>query len=139
MRESGTICISTARLRSAFHHSINYRSVVIFGAARPVDDPDEKLEALHAFTDHVVPGRWDDVRWPNESEMRATLMLKLPLVEVSAKVRTGPPIDDEEDYALSVWAGVIPMQLSAATPVNDDRLPSGIEAPEYARSYTRPT
>ena len=123
--------------RSAFHHSINYRSVVIFGAATVVDDPDEKLKALHAFTDQVVPGRWEEVRWPTESELRATLVLKLPLVEVSAKVRTGPPIDDEEDYELSVWAGVVPLKLTAGTPVNDDRLTDGIEAPDYARNYAR--
>jgi nitroimidazol reductase NimA-like FMN-containing flavoprotein (pyridoxamine 5'-phosphate oxidase superfamily) len=125
--------------RSAFHHSINYRSVLIFGAARVVDDPDEKLKALHAFTDHVVPGRWEEVRWPTESEMRATLVLKLPLVEVSAKVRTGPPIDDEEDYELSVWAGVLPLKLTAGAPIGDERLPTGIEPPEYATDYKRPT
>jgi len=85
-----------------------------------------------------VPGRWEEVRWPTESELRATLVLKLPLVEVSAKVRTGPPIDDEEDYQLSVWAGVVPLKLTSGTPVNDDRLTSGIEAPDYAREYARP-
>ncbi|HLF83408.1 MAG TPA: pyridoxamine 5'-phosphate oxidase family protein [Blastocatellia bacterium] len=124
--------------RSAFHHSINYRSVVIFGIAKVVDDPDEKINALHAFTDYVVPGRWEEVRPPTESEMRATLVLKLPLVEVSAKVRTGPPIDDEEDYGLSVWAGVVPLKLTAGAPITDDRLPAGIEPPEYATSYARP-
>ena len=123
--------------RSAFHHSINYRSVVIFGNATVVDDPGEKVKALHAFTDHVVPGRWEDVRVPNESEMRATLLLKLPLVEVSAKVRTGPPIDDEEDYDLSVWAGVVPLKLTAGAPIADERLRVDIEAPEYARDYSR--
>ena len=124
--------------RSAFHHSINYRSVVIFGNATVVNDPDEKIKALHAFTDHVVAGRWEDVRPPNESELRATLVLKLPLVEVSAKVRTGPPIDDEEDYSLPVWAGVVPLEIKAGAPVSDERLPSGIEAPDYARNYARP-
>jgi nitroimidazol reductase NimA-like FMN-containing flavoprotein (pyridoxamine 5'-phosphate oxidase superfamily) len=124
--------------RSAFHHSINYRSVVIFGAAKVVNDPDEKIKALHAFTDHVVPGRWEKVRPPNESELRATLVLKLPLVEVSAKVRTGPPIDDEEDYELSVWAGVVPLKLTAGAPISDGRLPPGIQPPEYAREYARP-
>ena len=125
--------------RSAFHHSINYRSVVIFGNASLVVDPDEKINALHALTDHIVPGRWKDVRLPNESELRATMVLKLPLVEVSAKVRTGPPIDDDEDYALSVWAGVVPLTLTADTPIDDDRLASGIEPPEYALKYRRPT
>lgn len=124
--------------RSAFHHSINYRSVVIFGAAKVVNDPDEKLKALHAFTDHVVPGRWEEVRPPTESELRTTSVLKLPLVEVSAKVRTGPPIDDEQDYGLAVWAGVVPMSLTAGAPVSDDRLAPDIETPDYARNYARP-
>lgn len=123
--------------RSAFHHSINYRSVVIFGKANAVDDPDEKIRALHAFTEHVVPGRWEDVRLPTEAEMRSTLVLKLPLVEVSAKVRTGPPIDDDEDYKLAVWAGVVPLKLIADAPVIDDRVPAGLEAPEYVREYSR--
>ena len=124
--------------RSAFHHSINYRSVVIFGKASAVSDPDEKMTALHALTDHIVPGRWRDVRTPNESEMRATMVLKLPLVEVSAKVRTGPPIDDEEDYGLSVWAGVVPLKLTPGDPIDDDRLPRGVGPPEYATKYSRP-
>jgi nitroimidazol reductase NimA-like FMN-containing flavoprotein (pyridoxamine 5'-phosphate oxidase superfamily) len=123
--------------RSAFHHSINYRSVVIFGNAMLVNDPDEKIRALHAFTDHVVSGRWADVRPPDEGELRATLVLKVPLIEVSAKIRTGPPIDDEADYSLAVWAGVVPMELRAAAPVSDDRLPSDIEPPQYARNYAR--
>jgi nitroimidazol reductase NimA-like FMN-containing flavoprotein (pyridoxamine 5'-phosphate oxidase superfamily) len=123
--------------RSAFHHSINYRSVVIFGNASPVNDPAEKIRALHAFTDHIVAGRWADVRPPDEGELRATLVLKVRLVEVSAKIRTGPPIDDEEDYSLPVWAGVVPMSITAGTPVSDDRLPSEIEVPDYARNYSR--
>jgi len=124
--------------RSAFHHSINYRSVLVFGTAHLVDDPAEKLRALQVFTDHVVPGRWQDVRWPDEGELKATLVLKLSMVEVSAKIRTGPPIDDEEDYKLPVWAGVIPLHLVAEAPVNDERLPSEIDPPEYARNYARP-
>jgi nitroimidazol reductase NimA-like FMN-containing flavoprotein (pyridoxamine 5'-phosphate oxidase superfamily) len=123
--------------RSAFHHSINYRSVVIFGNAKVVDDSDEKLNALHAFSDHIVPGRWEEVRPPSESELRSTLVLKLPLVEVSAKIRSGPPIDDEEDYELPVWAGTVPLKLTAAAPIADDRLPAGIEAPKYATAYVR--
>lgn len=144
LEEGIDVCVTVTLIdglvlaRSAFHHSINYRSVVIFGAAKVVDDPDEKIKALHAFTDHVVPGRWEDVRPPNESELRATLVLKLPLVEVSAKARTGPPLDDEEDYELSVWAGVVPLKLTAGAPISDDRLPAGIEPPEYAREYARP-
>jgi nitroimidazol reductase NimA-like FMN-containing flavoprotein (pyridoxamine 5'-phosphate oxidase superfamily) len=123
--------------RSAFHHSINYRSVVIFGKANVVDDAGEKTRALHAFTEHVVPGRWEEVRPPDENELRATLVLKLPLAEVSAKVRTGPPIDDDEDYKLAVWAGVVPLKLIADAPVIDDRVPAGIEAPDYVREYSR--
>ena len=123
--------------RSAFHHSINYRSVVIFGRANPVDESEEKLRALHAFTEHVVPGRWADVRPPDENELRATLVLRLRLAEVSAKVRTGPPIDDDEDYNLAVWAGVVPLRLIADAPVIDDRVPAGIEAPDYVRRYSR--
>ncbi len=124
--------------RSAFHHSMNYRSVVIFGKAEIVDDLNEKIKVLHAFTDHVVPGRWEDVRLPNESEMRATLVLKLPLIEVSAKVRTGAPIDDDDDYELPVWAGVVPLKLAAGAPISDERLPAGIQPPGYAKEYVRP-
>ena len=123
--------------RSAFHHSMNYRSVVVFGQARVVDDAAEKMEALRLFTEHIVRGRWDDVRWPNESEMKATLVLALPLSEASAKVRTGPPLDDEEDYELTVWAGVVPLGIKAGPPVNDPRLPPEIKPPAYATSYRR--
>jgi uncharacterized protein len=123
--------------RSAFHHSINYRSVVIFGRASVVEDRDEKFNVLHAFTDHIVPTRWEEVRQPTENELEATLVLKVPLVEASAKVRTGPPIDDEEDYRLPVWAGVVPLKLTAAPPVGDDRLPADVETPSYLRNYDR--
>src|ERR1700730_1261675 len=123
--------------RSAFHHSMNYRSVVVLGQATVVADDAEKLEALLAFSEHVVPGRWADVRAPNDSEMRATTVLSLSLVEVSAKVRTGPPLDDEEDYELPVWAGVIPLHLAAGEPISDPRLPESIEPPSYALKYTR--
>jgi nitroimidazol reductase NimA-like FMN-containing flavoprotein (pyridoxamine 5'-phosphate oxidase superfamily) len=125
--------------RSAFHHSMNYRSVVVLGQAAAVEDDGEKLQALLAFSEHVVPGRWDDVRAPNDSEMRATTVLSLSLVEVSAKVRTGPPLDDEEDYELPVWAGVIPLRLVADAPISDPRLTVDIEPPQYARQYKRPT
>ena len=103
--------------RSAFHHSMNYRSVVIFGRASIVEEKEAKIAALFAFSEHVIPGRWDEVRRPTEQELKATTVLSLPLVEVSAKVRTGPPLDDEEDYAMSVWAGVIPLGLAAGEPV----------------------
>jgi len=103
--------------RSAFHHSMNYRSVVAFGKATVVEDLREKLDALRAFTDHVVPDRWNEVREPDEQELKATMVLRLPLEEVSAKIRTGPPIDDERDLTRSVWAGVIPLTLTAGVPV----------------------
>jgi nitroimidazol reductase NimA-like FMN-containing flavoprotein (pyridoxamine 5'-phosphate oxidase superfamily) len=123
--------------RSAFHHSINYRSVVIFGNAKLVDDAQEKLAALLAFSEHVIRGRWNDVREPTEQELKATTVLVLPLDEVSAKVRTGPPIDDEADYELPVWAGVIPLRVVAEQPIPDPRLPSEISAPEYVLNYER--
>lgn len=123
--------------RSAFHHSINYRSVVIFGQAQLVEEPQEKLAALVAFSEHVIRGRWDDVREPTEQELKATTVLSLALSEVSAKVRTGPPLDDEEDYQLPIWAGVIPLGFVAGEPIPDPRLPAGIAAPEYALKYKR--
>jgi nitroimidazol reductase NimA-like FMN-containing flavoprotein (pyridoxamine 5'-phosphate oxidase superfamily) len=123
--------------RSAFHHSINYRSVVMFGRARIVDDREAKLAALFAFSEQVIPGRWNDVREPTETELKATTVLALPLVEVSAKVRTGPPIDDEEDYALNVWAGVLPLRIAAGAPLSDPRLPETIEPPSYTLKYSR--
>lgn len=123
--------------RSAFHHSVNYRSVVIFGRAAIVEEREAKLAALFAFSEHVIPGRWDDVREPTEQELKATTVLALRLEEVSAKVRTGPPIDDEADYALKIWAGVLPLQLVAGAPIKDPRLPEGIEPPSYTLKYTR--
>jgi nitroimidazol reductase NimA-like FMN-containing flavoprotein (pyridoxamine 5'-phosphate oxidase superfamily) len=123
--------------RSAFHHSMNYRSVVVFGRARVVDEQAEKMEALRLFTEHIVPGRWDEVRWPNESEMKATMVLALPLVEASAKVRTGPPLDDEEDYEIAVWAGVLPLKTTPEAPINDPRLPPEIEPSAVVTSYRK--
>jgi nitroimidazol reductase NimA-like FMN-containing flavoprotein (pyridoxamine 5'-phosphate oxidase superfamily) len=123
--------------RSAFHHSVNYRSVVLLGTARAVTDPDEKLSALHAFTEHLVPGRWDEVRAPTPQELKATSVLFLPLSEVSAKVRTGPPVDDEPDYAMDVWAGVLPLRLQPAALQADPLLRSEIAAPAYLTGYHR--
>jgi nitroimidazol reductase NimA-like FMN-containing flavoprotein (pyridoxamine 5'-phosphate oxidase superfamily) len=123
--------------RSAFHHSMNYRSVVVFGTATAVEDTAGKIEALRAFTEQVMPGRWDEVRWPSEQELKATLVLALPLSEASAKVRTGPPVDEEEDYALPVWAGVLPLQLTTSAPIADPRLPAGIQVPDYVTNYAR--
>ena len=122
--------------RSAFHHSVNYRSVVILGKAQLVVDPAEKLEALRCVVNHVAPGRWEEVRPPTNKEMAATSVLAVPLEEVSAKVRTGGPVDDEEDYALPIWAGVIPVNLRAGDPVSDDRLLPGVAAIDSGR-FTR--
>jgi hypothetical protein len=123
--------------RSAFHHSMNYRSVVIFGRATMIEEKKAKLAALFAFSEHVVPGRWNDVRKPTEQELNATTVLSLPLLEASAKVRTGPPIDDEEDYALNVWAGVIPLRMMAGEPISDPRLPESTKPPAYTLKYRR--
>jgi len=123
--------------RSAFHHSMNYRSVVIFGTAAVVEDQTTKREALRAFTEHITPGRWREVRPPTESELKATTVLAIPLKEMSAKVRTGPPLDDEEDYSLPVWAGVLPLELRSEQPMADSRLSASIEVPDYVRHYDR--
>lgn len=123
--------------RSAFHHSINYRSVVIFGKASLVEDSDDKSAALFAFSEHVIPGRWNEVREPTPEELTMTSVLAMELTEASAKVRTGPPLDDEEDYLLPVWAGVIPLQLSSGEPIRDPRLPDDIPLPVYVKNYQR--
>lgn len=123
--------------RSAFHHSVNYRSVLIFGTAKLVEDPNEKMEALRLFTEHIMKGRWDEIRWPNEQEMKGTTVLALPLEEVSAKVRVGGPVDDEEDYSLPVWAGVLPLNTTTAAPIPDTRLKAGTPVPNYISKYTR--
>src|SRR6202011_5871547 len=115
--------------RSAFHHSMNYRSVVMLGRAMLVDRLEEKLAALEAFTEHVVRGRWKDVRRPTEDELKATTVLALPLAEVSAKIRTGPPKDDAEDYQLPIWAGVVPLSITPSAPIADPRLKAGLEPP----------
>jgi nitroimidazol reductase NimA-like FMN-containing flavoprotein (pyridoxamine 5'-phosphate oxidase superfamily) len=123
--------------RSAFHHSVNYRSVVVLGRASLVETDAEKNRALEVITDHIVPGRWAEVRWPTELELKATTVLKLPINEASAKVRTGPPIDDEEDYSMDVWAGVLPVSLQTGEPAADPRLPDGIEPSEIVSKYAR--
>ena len=102
-----------------------------------VDDPEEKLGALKTLSEHIVPGRWDDVRQPNERELKATSVLRLPIEEFSAKVRTGPPIDDEEDYSFLTWAGVVPLETKAGSPIDDPKLAPPREVPSYARNYNR--
>jgi nitroimidazol reductase NimA-like FMN-containing flavoprotein (pyridoxamine 5'-phosphate oxidase superfamily) len=121
--------------RSAFHHSMNYRSVVIFGKAKVVSDEREKADALYALSEHIIPNRWAEVRPPTEKELKATLVLSLPITEASAKIREGNPVDDEEDYAMEVWAGVIPLRLTVGEPVADDRLKDGIEIPPHVSNY----
>jgi nitroimidazol reductase NimA-like FMN-containing flavoprotein (pyridoxamine 5'-phosphate oxidase superfamily) len=123
--------------RSAFNHSMNYRSVVVFGKATAIEEAGAKLNALRALSEHMIPGRWDEVRQPTDKELKATTVLSLPLEEVSAKVRTGPPHDDEEDYGLEVWAGELPLALVAGQPANDPVLKEGIAPPEHLFKYSR--
>lgn len=123
--------------RSAFHHSMNYRSVVVFGKARLIDQPEEKMSALQKITEHLVPGRWTDVRPPAPLEMKATAVLAFPLQEASAKIRVGQPVDDEEDYTLPIWAGVLPLALQPGAVQPDQRNLPDVDVPEYVRSYTR--
>lgn len=143
LKEAVDVCVTVTLMdglvlaRSAFHHSVNYRSVVILAKAVAVEDLAEKMEALRAFTEHIVPGRWDEVREPAEGELRATLVLSLPLVEASAKIRTGPPIDDEPDYEIPVWAGELPLHLTTGELVADPRLKAGAVVPRYLREYSR--
>ncbi|MFL6212080.1 MAG: pyridoxamine 5'-phosphate oxidase family protein [Pyrinomonadaceae bacterium] len=143
LRDGVDVCVTVTLVdglvlaRSAFHHSMNYRSVIVFGRAQVVADEVEKMAALHALTEHIAPGRWAAVRQPNQQELNATLVLAVPLAEASAKVRTGPPIDDEEDYALPVWAGELPLRLTTGAPVADPRLPVDIEPPAHVLNYDR--
>ncbi|HKX84663.1 MAG TPA: pyridoxamine 5'-phosphate oxidase family protein [Pyrinomonadaceae bacterium] len=138
------VCVTVTLLdglvlaRSAFHHSMNYRSVVVFGKASLVDDAEGKMRALEAFTEHVIPGRWEHVRWPNELELKATTVLSLPIDEASAKIRTGGPVDDEEDYDLDVWAGVLPLRMTSGTLIDDEHSRIEIEPPSYLTAYKRP-
>ncbi|HYX70725.1 MAG TPA: pyridoxamine 5'-phosphate oxidase family protein [Terriglobales bacterium] len=127
-----TIVDGLVLARSAFHHSMNYRSVVVFGTARRMEEPAQKMRALRVISEHVIAGRWDDVRGPSEKELQATTVLALSIEEASSKVREGPPLDDEEDYALPVWAGVVPLKLEPQAPVPDPRLSPGITPPACA-------
>jgi nitroimidazol reductase NimA-like FMN-containing flavoprotein (pyridoxamine 5'-phosphate oxidase superfamily) len=138
------VCVTATLLdglvlaRSAFHHSVNYRSVVVLGGAEPVADPEEKRSALEAIVEHVIAGRNAEVRPPSPKELAATQVLRLPIEEASAKVRTGPPVDDEEDYTRTVWAGVLPLRLVPGAPVPDPRLAAGLPVPDSVASYRRP-
>ena len=137
------VCVTVTLLdglvlaRSIFNHSMNYRSVVVIGTAKAVVDPAEKIEALRLLSEHILPGRWVESRYPNDRELKATMILSLPITEFSAKVREGPPIDDPEDYDFSVWAGVIPLEMIAREPIADERSNPARLAPAYARRYQR--
>ena len=135
------VCVTVTLLdglvlaRSVFNHSMNYRSVVILGKATLVDHPAEKLAALRVLSEHIIPNRWDDARQPNEKELKATSVLRLPITEFSAKVRVGPPVDDEEDYKFPTWAGVIPLEIKVGAAIRDDRCQQ--ELPAYLKNYAR--
>lgn len=143
MKDGVAVCVTVTLLdglvlaRSVFNHSMNYRSVVILGKAILVDDPDEKLAALQTLAEHILPGRWDDSRQPNERELKATSVLRVSIEEFSAKVRSGPPIDDVEDYSFPTWAGVVPLEMIAGAPINDPKLDLPRAAPAYAQRYKR--
>ena len=143
MKEGVPVCITVTLLdglvlaRSIFNHSMNYRSAVVLGKAMLVDDPVEKIEALRLLSEHIIPGRWADSRQPNERELKATSVLRVPIEEFSAKVRSGPPIDDEDDYSFPTWAGVVPLTIVSEPPISDARLDPAIEAPPYAKRYSR--
>ena len=123
--------------RSLFNHSMNYRSVVVLGIASVVDDPVEKVKALHALSEHIMEGRWTEARQPNARELKATTVLRVPIQEFSAKVRTGPPVDDEEDYGFPVWAGVLPLNLVPGEPIADSRVTGRLVVPKYVTGYFR--
>jgi nitroimidazol reductase NimA-like FMN-containing flavoprotein (pyridoxamine 5'-phosphate oxidase superfamily) len=125
--------------RSAFHQSMNYRSVVILGVATLVSEPEEKLRALEAIVDHLIAGRWREVRPPNEQELKATSVLRIPLAEASAKIRSGGPLDDAEDMALPCWAGVLPLRLSASAPIAEPGLAPGLPLPNAVRHWVAST
>ena len=133
-----TLLDSLVMARSAFNHSMNYRSVVLFGRAHPVDDLAEKAAVLDAFVEHIGPGRVPALRPTTDKELRGTLVLALDIDDASAKVRTGPPKDDEEDYALPIWAGVLPFAPAVGEPEPDPRLEPGVPPPEHVTAYRRP-
>jgi len=144
MRSGDEICVTVTLLdglvvaRAAFHNSMNYRSVVIFGEPRIVNDPAEKLVAFEALTNHVIPGRWADSRPITEEEMRGTLVVALPITEASAKTRSGGPGDDDEDYSLPIWAGVVPLALTPGQPIEDPQIQVAVDVPGYLSDYHRP-
>jgi len=144
LSDGAAVCVTVTLIdglvlaRSAFHHSMNYRSVVVLGTASPVTDAEERLAALRAIVEHVVPGRWREARRPSARELAQTQVVSLPLDEASAKVRTGPPKDDEADLELPVWAGELPLRIAAGAPRPDPSLRGGLAPPAYALHYARP-
>lgn len=139
--EGNQLCVTVTHLdglvlaRSVFHHSMNYRSAVLYGAGEMIEDSAEKMEALRIFTEKLIPGRWDDARQPNPTESKATKIVRIPIDLASAKIRVGPPGDDDEDYGLDVWAGVLPMRTVFGDLVPDDRLKDGVPVPDYIHEY----
>jgi nitroimidazol reductase NimA-like FMN-containing flavoprotein (pyridoxamine 5'-phosphate oxidase superfamily) len=132
-----TIVDGLVLARSVFHHSVNFRSVVLFGTGRTIEDEQEKISALKAITEHLLPGRWSEARLPDRKELNATQVVAIEIEEASAKIRTGPPGDDEEDYALPVWAGVLPLQETPLSPIRDERLAPDVSLPDYIAQYSR--
>ena len=143
MQAGNEVCVTITLLdglvlaRSVFHHSMNYRSVVVFGSGTLITDEEEKLRCLEVLTEHLVPGRWDDARIPNQKELNATSLIAMDISEASAKIRNGPPNDDDDDYSLTFWAGVLPVSQHFLAPVPDDRLKNGIVVPDYISTYQR--
>jgi nitroimidazol reductase NimA-like FMN-containing flavoprotein (pyridoxamine 5'-phosphate oxidase superfamily) len=137
------VCVTVTLLdglvlaRSIFNHSMNYRSVVVLGTAVAVENPAEKLQALRTLSEHILPGRWNESRQPNQRELKATLVMRLPITEFSAKIRSGPPIDNEEDYSFPTWAGVVPLQMVTRSPINDPKMDPKTPVPIYVRNYSR--
>ena len=132
-----TIVDGLVLARSVFHHSVNYRSVVLFGCGRGIDDEQEKLAALRAVTEHLIPGRWDEARLPNRKELNATRVVAIKIDEASAKIRVGPPLDEAEDYALPVWAGLLPLQEMPLSPIRDELQTQDVALPQYIGQYSR--
>lgn len=130
-----TIMDGLVLARSVFHHSMNYRSAIVYGKGRAVKDFGEKEKAFQSITNHILPGRWEDARRPNKKEIDSTSVVSINIEEASAKIRTGPPLDDEDDYSLSIWAGVLPLQVNKRIPVEDPKLEEGIILPEYIENF----
>ncbi len=132
-----TIVDGLVLARSVFHHSVNYRSVVLFGTGRAIEDEHEKMAALEAVTEHLIPGRWREARLPNRKELNATRVVSIKIDEASAKVRVGPPIDEQEDYVLPIWAGILPLHEIPASPIRDELQSTNFPLPGYIAGYSR--